>query len=346
MRRLQLIAVLAVLVPFGLSMTSPASALARVAQSKQPIEVVMSSNPVRLVSSTGQTLYLEIEAETDVFPGQLASAEADVFVSSNDGENHDWSWSNLANGDLFYDPTSGNGTFGTDTQLGSWGSLDLTIAPQAAKPTTSCAGNEQDWDVTLSGTVWFNSHSVWGAFGTKQAPLSFSEASDADAYFTQKALNGCGQPESDQHCNGQVSWDDSGGIHGVVFGNSVGHNGKRGGEFDFFYSHTLDHGNGPQRDDEVFVRTTKPPKVVVTAKGKVTTVRVHAGTHGLITGSATLIGRGRPSIKRHECADGTTSEWDASYTPGANPFTIHMAVGGDFTHRAVKSGASISIESG
>jgi hypothetical protein len=334
------------LLPFGLSMISPAAALARVAQSKAPIEVVLTSNPVKLVSSTGLTLYLEIEGETDAFHGQLASAEATVFVSANDGENHDWDWDNIANGDLQYDSTSGSGTFETDTQLGSWGSLDLTTAPSAPKPTSTCADGEQDWAVTVGGTVWFNSHSAWGAFGTKAAPLTFSEAGDADAYFTHKALNGCGQPEPEQRCNGQVSWNDSGGLHGVVFGNSVGHNGKRGGELSFFYSHTLDHGNGPQRDDDVFVSTAEAPKVVTTAKGKVTTVRVHAGRHGLITGSATLTAHGHPSVKKHECTGGTTSEWNASYSPGANPLTIHLAVGGDLSHRAVKSGASISIESG
>jgi hypothetical protein len=350
MTRLRLLAVLAVVVPFGLLTASPASAVAR-AQAKQPIEVVVTSNPVKLVSSTGQKLYFEIEAEADTFHGELAGAEGYVFVSDKAGEQHSWDWYNLANGDLSYDATSGTGTFLTDTQLGSWGSFDLNIAPQAAKPKATCAGGDQDWAVTLSGTAWFNSHSVWGAFGSPQAPLTVSQAGDADASFTHKALNGCGEPEN-EHCNGTVSWDDSGGVHGVLDGNSVGRNGKRGSQFFFVHSHSIGDGNGPERDDIVFINTAEPLKVVTKAtgkgKGKKTrvTVHVHGGKHGLITGSATLTSLGRPTVFKHLCQGGATNQWNAKYTPGANPLTIHMAIGGDFSHPAVKNGADLSIESG
>jgi hypothetical protein len=349
MRRLRVLTVLAVMVPFGLIAVPSATGAAHVSSAKQPIETTVTADPVRLVSSTGQKLYFEIEAEADTFHNEPPGVSADIFVWNGNGgllgEEHDWEWDDIANGDLLYDSTSGTGSFETDTQLGSWGSIELTVAPTSKRPHNYCGGADQDWSVTLSGTVWFNTHTAWGAFGTKQAPLNFSEPADAEADFTGKALNGCGQPDPQQHCNGSIDWDDSGGLHGGVDGNSVGHNGKRGGQLYFSDIHSLEGGLGPIRSDTVFVSTAKPPKIVSTDKGKVTSLHVHAGTHGPITGSATLTGKGRPTIKKHECAGGTTQEWNASYRPGPNPLTVHMAVGGDFTHRAEKSGAFFSIES-
>ncbi len=320
-------------------------ALADGARAKQPVEVVVHSDEQKLVSSTGKTLYLEVEAESDAFHDQPPSSEFLFYVAANSGEEHDWNWSNIATGDLTYDGTVGAGSILTETQLDSWGSVDLTIAPRSASPTTSCGGDEQDWAVTLSGTLWFNTHTAaWGAFGTMTVPLTFSVRAEADEYLSTKALQGSCSTTTEPRCNGQVSWDDGGGWHGGTNGQSVRHDGVVGGQLFYFFTHTLDGGNGPQRDDLAFLPTIRPPKVVTTAHGK-TKVVVQVRNHHLFTGSATLTGIGRPVVRKNECRGGTTSDWNASYTPGPNPLTVHLAIGGDYTHPARKSGASFTIES-
>jgi hypothetical protein len=348
MRRLRGIAPLAALaavLSFGGIVASSGPASAQAGQTKQPIEVTVFSSGQKLVSSTGQSLYLGIEAELDTFHGQ-PPGESFFFYVSDPAEEHDWNWFDDGTGDLSYDATTGVGAIQSPTQTGSWGSATLTIKPRstATAPTQSCGGDEQTWAVILQGSVWFNTHStVWGAFGSEQAPLTFKVKATAEADFSRKALDGsCTQPTK-RHCNGQISWDQPGGRDGLLSGQSDRHDGTIDDQFFYFGSRSVGHGNGPDRDDFAFLNAHRPPKVLTTKHGK-TVLRIRASARGVITGSATLTGIGHPVVHKHECLGGTTTDWNASYTPGPHPLTVHLAIGGTLTEPAEKSGADFSVE--
>jgi hypothetical protein len=73
-RALTVLVALLPLVAIGVSSAGPA--LAQGAHAKQPVEVVVHANLPKLVSSTGRTLYLGIEAENDAFHNQPPGADS------------------------------------------------------------------------------------------------------------------------------------------------------------------------------------------------------------------------------------------------------------------------------
>jgi hypothetical protein len=70
-------------------------------------------------------------------------------------------------------------------------------------------------------------------------------------------------------------------------------------------------------------------------------VMVHAGRHGDITGSTTLVSTGASS-SYHGCPGGTSTTWPASFTNRKRPLTVHMDIGGSFSPRNSTTGAYIS----
>jgi hypothetical protein len=347
MSRLRSPLVLAIsLLSLAASLTVAAAPAAAASQptAKTPSDTLLSSNQVKVTSSTGKTLFLSVFVDrfTEEAP---VSTSLQIGIGDNAGESHDWEL-NVAKRSFTYDMTSHRGMVHTGpSQIAPLGVVSLAIVPRGAGTSRTCAGGNS-WvkqPVTIAGTIVFTTHSrSWGRVGSRDHQLTFKGRSQVETDYgnLESSCFGGGATA----CAGGIGWQNAGSDHGLFDGESFRQHGKLRGFLDFTTGHSLPKPDGAFRDDDADIGTTAP-RIIVGPKGA-RTVIVRAGRHGVLTGSATLASIGAAKTITTGCRGGSTKVWNASYTPGANPLSVHLDIGGTFSQGAQKTGASISHDSG
>jgi hypothetical protein len=339
---LALIAVLAAMLPGAAYAVTRAAAPA----AKHPTLTPLLSNNVRLKSSTGRHLYIGVEAARYSFRPRASNpvtTQLDVQVSDSRGEDHDWSFT-VANPVLRYDRNTGRGTLqATSKQMHSFGGMSLRVVKRGAPAVHDCANGESftRQHVTLTGRLTFRTRSsAWGRLGGG-APLTFKGRSIIETdYGSLEKL--CDATNRLPRCSGHLAWYSPGGDGGGFNGDSDGPNDVKLGFLALDTEEALKSTNNQvSREDDVFVNDARQPTFTSLPDGT-KQVTVHAGTHGDITGSATLVSTGPATTGHSSCRGGATTSWLASFTNGKNPLTVHMDIGGSFSPRNSAAGAGFS----
>jgi hypothetical protein len=303
---------------------------------KQIRMVNLNTSELRVRTSTGQRLFLSLNANYDSQFG--GGTDVSVQLTGRNGESHSWDRYDASHTEFVFTQSGGGHLVVTSKTLGHYGALSLSITARG-KPKTllrcSATSASITQQVTLKGTVVVRTHSkVWGAVGRKRSTLTFKGSSNIET-DTGRASSACitgGTAFGKASCDGQLNWQTPGSTHGVIVG-SAPKNGKYG-TIGFFTSRTVDSRHGIQLETNDFV-PVHPLSATLTTNSGTTQVAVSgAGTHGLFTGTATLSSSDAPSINKKVC-NGKTREWeDATFTQGANPLTVHDVIGGDFTPKS------------
>jgi hypothetical protein len=330
--------VVALLASFAVAI-GPAAASSNA--TKRPSDTLLESSVIKVTSSTGLKLYLGVFVDrfTESRP---SSTTLEVSLSSNDGESHLWQFE-VTNKTFTYDrATSSGGIHTGPSQIAPLGHLSLTVTPRGASQSRTCTKGDS-WvkqPVTITGVVVFRTRSTaWGHIVSAQHMLTFKGRSLVETDYGNLE-DSCFEGGSLPACDGAVNWESPGGDHGLFYGFSYLKSGKERGAIQFTTSHSLKAPAGASIDNDVYLTNNSPPTIVTQSNGT-RVVTIDAGTHGLITGSATLTSIGPPKTHGGSCRGGLTTEWPASYTNGTNPLTVHLAIGGNVQNGNKAKGAYI-----
>jgi hypothetical protein len=326
-----------VLAGAGTAVAQPAAARIR--------ELNLNSDVARVTTTTGVHLYLQVFANADNQFG--GDSEAQVGLTSANGESHSWDLTSAPHQALTFSDKHGGQLVIKQKAFGGYAAIHLTITPRGKPKTKTCSANSASvhQPVTLKGTVEVHTHSAaWGTVRADHPKLTFKGFSNIEidtGRSSSPCVNGGSNDEKPGRCDGDVEWDgpsDPDGPGGFL-------NGEGNGEFgliSYFNFRTLDSRRGIEFETNDFVPGTGHPPVLTTTDTGTTQVSVTgAGTHGLFTGTATLTSVGQPTTETRSCK-GKTREWKASFEQGANPLTVHNAIGGDFSPKSAATGADFS----
>jgi hypothetical protein len=345
--RRSFVTVFAVLVAMLPAATS-AAAGPRAATANRPSTTLLTSSTLRLQSSTGRHLYLSVDVDRFSYrpqPSNPVTTTVNIEVSNNATEDHSWDFE-VPNTVFHYGRHTGRGSFeATSAELHSFGQVSLKIQKRGTPAVHDCANGESftRQPVTLTGHLSFRTRSAaWGRLGG-QSPLTFKGHSEVETdHGNLEKL--CGGPRLPR-CAGNVGWESPGSTHGGFSGESTTRRGHEREVLEFETGESLKSTNYEvNRDDFVITEGARPPAFTSLPDGT-KQVKVHAGTHGDITGSATLVSAGAPTTAHGSCRGGDTRSWRASFTNGKDPLTVHMDIGGTFSPRNAATGAEFSRDS-
>jgi hypothetical protein len=330
MRRL-FIGLLAVACAASLGLTAgAASAAPRSAPRTTPIWTSLSSSTVARTTSKGVGVNLSIYSFLHSNENNNRSLSVTLTRSTASGyQSYSWSF-NLPTTENGWNPTTHKGFINTgSTTISPFGLVHLTFAENAKAHSPTCVtGKETIYPVSLSGIVYFNTHSTaWGTLGSTKTSYTFK------ATNTVTVDAGCSTKPPLPTCYNALDWGagkystgSSSNFQGGSVGSSSGYVGATR-----FVTFTTPKNSG--RSD--YGSAPAPPP---TQKSGSPVVTVHTKAGTLATGSATLSeapGTNATGSEGQCRLSGLTktekySDWSASYH-STGPLTFHFAVGGNLT---------------
>jgi hypothetical protein len=262
-----------------------------------------------------------------------SSAFGSVTVSRKGApEIHEWSFHPFAKGSFAFNTKTGKGLVKLGKQIEPYGKITLKLVATGKKRVTGCATDRAvSQSVKVRGVFLFDTHSTgklrWGRAGSSKSVVLHGLSTISYQTASGKA---CGTPPP-QACVSRVTWNvfkQLGSRNSIVL---VGTISKATSVLFGERSVALTKPAGASRLDGVQLADKHMTFSVVAQKATVT-----IGAAGRVTGSATLTTGAAGDASSSPCGAAsahhmqTSTRWQAAYTNGKVPLTVHEEIEGSY----------------
>lgn len=288
-----------------------------------------------VVSSTHKKLILRIDSEAEqALPGlstnghtpnasKITKSVSVELSTRTRNEGHVWT-ADIKGSQLKVNPKTGGGKLASKSSLGKYGQLTLKVssAGKLTKQHPCSSLTYTDRPVTVSGSVRFNTRSGkqgWGVAGSKHFTAHGYVSGDYGQY-----KNGCSAPFK-EHCARAVQasvYTYAGQKDDAAIDLSAGTQGKQSSAYLY---RTVSLSNKISRSDSA---TVPIQSLAITPAGSGTHTLTVAGAGKGISGTGILTATEDPTTSKPSyCKNNVTqTSYDATYTNGAKPLTVALAI--------------------
>jgi hypothetical protein len=334
----------AVLAGMGVTGVAASAAPAPVGPALVPAGFTLVDSSQSFTSSTGKKLTMVLTATH----GSTMASMAVTVAHTGSPESHTWTFQLPNPSDITYDTGTGLGSLKTGTSIGKFGTMNLSLKSAGKVVSVGCGRTRTSQQpVTVTGTLTFKTVSTgaarWGQVaGT--TPLTFTGQNVISIPDGVDKLCGSTLPP----CVIGVDWE----AHNIVstgftqlVGDDTTTSGVTSSTITAFRTTNLTSPAGAVRTDHSTIAVSAP---TFSASG--TTAKLTVPASGpLQTGSATFAGSNENAMPALACGlpgqESAKTAWQATYTNGAQPLTVHAEINGNF-HLTNVAGESSSANAG
>lgn len=273
----------------------------------------------RAKSSSGKKLMVSLSAS------KQAGGKPSFYLSLSRGQAEQHAWRFPAANSSFHISGKAAGKLSlSPKKTGGMGKINLKVKPHGAMKSQKCGGKvySQTRNVTVSGTVFFDTGSAWGKVGSKTKSLKFRTTHQV--YFSYDVT--CPPVDYPDACYASLSWSSS---HSTAKTYSYLSATKQGSSTSIYAYRTtqLSKPAGASRIDAAWGAGGAP--VLTVAPDGSAKLKIHG-----VKGSGTLTDPNPGSTSDDPCDTGTqqlTNWWSGTVTNDAKRIKVPAQVFGAFT---------------